>query len=103
MSDSTEPKYGMMPWGGAAIPLQPTPMPIIYFDGAPALSHLNGVIGITLTVTGHVPTADESATICAATVAFLKCNIPAAHALISALQSAILLAAPTENPQGKVN
>jgi hypothetical protein len=54
MSESTGPKFGMMPWGKEVIALQPTPLPVIYFDGAPALSHLNGVIGITLTVTAGI-------------------------------------------------
>jgi hypothetical protein len=103
MSESAIPKFGMMPWGKEVIPLQPTPMPIVYFDGVPALSHLNGIIGITLTVTGGVPTADEGVTNCAAVVAFLKCNIPAAVALKGAIESALLLAAPVEKPEGKAN
>jgi len=58
---------------------------------------------VTLTVTGNVPTADEGVESVAAVVAHLKCNIPAAHALIQALQSALLLAQPTENETGKAN
>lgn len=89
--------------GGASIPLSSAPLPIIYFDGAPSLSHLNGVIGITLTVTGNVPTADGNIIQVASVAAHLKCNIPAAMALREALNSALLLAQPVENPEGKAN
>jgi phosphohistidine swiveling domain-containing protein len=54
-------------------------------------------------VTGGIPTADEGVTTCAAVVAFLKCNVPAAIALKGALESAILLAQPVENPEGKAH
>jgi hypothetical protein len=64
---------------------------------------LNGVIGITLTVTGNVPLADGSVATCAAVVAHLKCNIPAALSLRDALNQALLLAQPVENPEGKAN
>jgi hypothetical protein len=89
--------------GGASIPLSSVPMPIVYFDAAPSLSHLNGVIGVTLTVTGNVPTADGNIIQVASVVAHLKCNIPAARALRAALDSALLLAQPVENPTGKSN
>ena len=101
MNDDAKPTFGVMPWGKSAVPLQPHTMPILYFDGAPTFSHLNGVVGITLTVTGHVPTAAGGADLCASTVAFLKCNVPAAKALIAALQGAILIAAPVDSPEGK--
>jgi hypothetical protein len=103
MSKSATPKFGMMPWGKDIIPLLPTPMPIVYFDGIPALSYMNGIVGVTLSATGHIPNAEGGADICASTVAFLKCNIPAAQALIKALQDALLLGAPTESPEGKAN
>lgn len=103
MSEDTAPKFGSMNVGGKAIALSPIPLPVIYFDGAPGLSHLNGIIGVTLTVTGNVPTADGNVEAVAGVVAHLKCNIPAAETLIAALQSALLLARPVENPEGKAN
>ena len=108
MADDTAPVVahigaGSIDWGGTPVPLSQLPLPVIYFDGSPSLSHLNGIIGITLTVTGNVPTADGNILLCAAVVAHLKCNIPAAVALRGALDSALLLAQPVENPQGKSN
>jgi hypothetical protein len=100
MSESAAPKFGMMPWGKEVVALSPTPMPVVYFDGVPTFSHLNGVIGVTLTVTGHVPNGEGGADICASTVAFLKCNIRAAMTLRAALDSALLLAQPVD---GKAN
>ena len=88
--------------GGAKVPLSAIPMNVVYFENAPSLSHLNGIIGITLTVGGNVPTSDGIIQ-CASVVAFLKCNIPAAMALRNALDSALLLAQPVENPKGKTN
>jgi hypothetical protein len=94
---------GRIKWGDATIPLSTLPMPVIYFDASPSLSHLNGIIGITLTVTGNVPIGDERVAMCAAIVAHLKCNIPAAQALRAALDGALLLAQPVEKPEGKAN
>jgi hypothetical protein len=39
----------------------------------------------------------------ASVAAHLKCNIPAAKALRDALDRALLLARPVENPEGKAN
>ena len=99
----SEPVIGSIKWGTTDVALSPAPLPVVYFDGAPGLSHLNGVIGITLTVTGNVPLADGSVATCAAVVTHLKCNIPAALSLRDALNQALLLAAPVENPEGKAN
>jgi hypothetical protein len=88
--------------GGLKVPLSSIPMNVVYFDNAPSLSHLNGIIGVTLTVGGNVPTAD-GITQCAAVVAHLKCSIPAAIALRAALDKALLLAQPVEKPEGKAN
>jgi hypothetical protein len=76
---------GVLKWGDAIIPLSMLPMPVVYFDASPSVSYLNGVVGVTLTVTGNVPIGDEKIAMCAAVVAHLKCNIPAARALRDAL------------------
>ena len=89
--------------GGARVPISALPMNVVYFEHAPSLSHLNGIIGVTLTVGGNVPTADGGIVQCAAVVAHLKCNIPAAIALRAALDNALLLAQPVEKPEGKAN
>jgi hypothetical protein len=85
------------------IPLSALPMPVIYFDASPSVSYLPGVVGITLTVTGNVPLGGDTIAMCAAVVAHLKCNIPAAIALKGAIDSALLLANPVEKPEGKAN
>jgi hypothetical protein len=89
--------------GGKPVPLSNMPLPVVYFDGVPSLSHLNGIIGVTLVVTGTVPSSDGNIIQVASVVAHLKCNIPAAMALRGALDSALLLAQPVENPEGKAN
>ena len=86
--------------GGVKVPISATPLPIIYFDSAPSLSHMNGVTGVTLTVSGNVPTSDNQIVTCVSVAGFLKCSIPAAIQLRGALDSALLLAQPVE---GKAN
>ena len=108
MADNTAPVIahvgpGSVDLGGVVTPISERPMPVIYFDGAPSLSHLNGIIGVTLMVTGNLPTSDGQIVQCASIVAHLKCNIPAAMQLRGALDSALLLAQPVEKPEGKAN
>jgi hypothetical protein len=103
MSKSASAKTGKLIWGKQVIVLQPTPLPVVYFDHAPTFSYLNGVIGITLTGTGNVPTETGGIEMVAAVVAHVKCNVPAARALRDALNGALLLAEPVENPQGPSN
>src|ERR1700754_3732927 len=83
---------GSMVLNGVTTPLSAEPLPILYFDNALSLSHLNGVIGVTLVVTGNVPTGDGRVIECASVAAHLKCNIPAAMALRGALDNALVLA-----------
>ena len=103
MSDAPDPKFGMMKWHGEVVALQSTPLPIVYFDNSPCISHLNGIIGITLTVTGGVPTEADGVETAAAVVAYLKCNVFAAITLRDAIDKALLLAQPVEKPEGKAH
>lgn len=96
-------KKAAIEFGGEIVELSESPMPVVYFDGATSLSHMNGIIGVTLTVTGNLPSPPNSINICAAVVAHLKCNIPAARSLVAALNSALLLAQPVENESGPAN
>lgn len=89
--------------GTEDVVFSPLPLPVVYFDNAPSLSHLNGVIGITLSVSGNVPSPGEGVSLVASVVAHLKCSIPAALALKSAIESALLLAQPVEKPNGPSN
>lgn len=103
MSDVEASKTGVLKMGDADVALQSTPLPVIYFDSAPSLSHLNGIIGVTLVVTCNVPDSDKGVISVASVAAHLKCNIPAAVALRNALNDALLLAAPVEKPEGAKN
>ena len=97
MADDTAPVIahigtGSIVLNGVSTPLSATPMPILYFDNALSLSYLNGVVGVTLVVTGNVPAGEGGVIECASVVAHLKCNVPAAIALRGALDSALTLA-----------
>lgn len=96
-------KTGALKIGDVDVTFSRTPLPVVYFDRVPSLSHLNGIIGVTLVVTGNVPLTDQGVESVASVVCHLKCNIPAAHELIGALQSALLLAKPVEKPDGPAN
>lgn len=103
MTESAAPNFGKMQWGTETVSLQGSPLPVLYFDASPCVSHLNGIIGISLTVTGYVPTETGGVSLAAAVVAMLKCNIPAALSLRDALNQALLLAAPVEKPEGQAH
>jgi hypothetical protein len=94
---------GVLNWGDVKIQISPVGIPITYFEHTPSFSHLNGIIGITLAVTGVVPAADDKTRTVAGVVTFLKCNIPAAIALRDAINGALLLAQPVEKPEGPAN
>ena len=69
MTDTTAPVVahigpGLMELGGASIPISQTPFPILYFEHVPSLSHMNGIIGVTLAVGGNVPTGDGKVATC---------------------------------------
>jgi hypothetical protein len=94
---------GILKIGDVEAALSPIPLPVVYFDGSPSVSHLNGIIGVTLVVTGNVPLSDKGIQMVASVVAHLKCNIPAAVALRNALNDALLLAQPVEKSEGPAN
>jgi len=94
---------GVLKFGDRDIQMSPMPLNIIYFDSSPALSHMNGIIGITLVVTGNVPMSDSGVASVASVVAHLKCNVVAARALRDTIDSALLLAQPVEKPEGPAN
>ena len=48
MTDTPVPHFGIMKLGDEFVALSPTPLNVIYFEEAPSLSHMNGVIGVTL-------------------------------------------------------
>jgi hypothetical protein len=77
--------------------------PVIYFENAPALGYLNGVIRITLSGSLSLPTSDGKTATEEIVAAYLRCNIPAALSLRKALDDALLLAAPPPEGKGQAN
>ena len=75
--------------------------PFIYFEIAPTLGHLNGVINVTLTAGRAYPGKDGTITNEQVVVAYLRGNVPAFMSLRQAIDDAMLLAAPTQ--EGKAN
>lgn len=73
--------------------------PFVYFEEAPALGHVNGLIRITLSAERVVlnkgtPVGEQVVT------GYLRTNIQGARSLIDALQGALLMAQPVEKPEG---
>jgi len=99
----TSPEFGSVKFANKDVALAPSPLPIIYFDGAPSLSFLNGIIGITLLASGNVPGPNETVLNVASVVAHLKCSVATAVALKGAIENALLLAQPVEKPEGAAN
>ena len=76
--------------------------PFIYFEEAPALGYINGLIRVTLsapdaTLISGVVTAKQVVT------AYLRTNVQGALALRDAINAALLLAQPVEKPDGPAN
>lgn len=92
---------GVIVLGGEEVQMSPLPLLITYFEHAPSFSHLNGIIGVSLTVGSVVPAGSSQTRTVASVVTTLKCNIPAAMALRDALNGALLLAQPAGNTDEK--
>jgi len=99
----TNPEFGAIKIRDTEVALSPIPLPIIYFDNAPSLSYLNGIIGITLLASGNVPGPNDTVVNVASVVAHLKCSVATAVALKGAIENALLLAQPVEKPEGPAN
>ena len=74
--------------------------PFIFYEVAPAFGFMNGVVNITLSANRTYAGA-EGAISEQVVVAYLRGNVQAALSLRQAIDSALLLAAPT--PEGKTN
>jgi hypothetical protein len=69
--------------------------PYIFFEGVPTFGFNNGIVNVTLAATRHLLKEGLPASNVVA-VAYLRCNPLAAMELRNALDSALLLAAKTE-------
>jgi hypothetical protein len=74
--------------------------PFLYFDNAPTLGHLAGLITITLSAQRVLAGEDGKVVADNVAVAYLRCNIPAARSLRDALDKALLASMPAEQSVG---
>lgn len=99
MADNPDPRPGEE---AMVIPVSDTPhAPFIFYEGASAFGHINGVINLTLSASRTCVGPDGAARNDLVVVAYLRGNIPAALNLREAIDKALLLAAPTA--EGKSN
>jgi hypothetical protein len=75
--------------------------PFIFFEIAPAVGFTNGVVSLTLSANRTVIGQGGAVVNEQVVVAYLRGNVPAAVSLRQAIDSALLLAAPTQ--EGKAN
>jgi hypothetical protein len=76
--------------------------PFIYFDGAPTFGFKEGIANITLEALRYVH-ANGKVISDKVIVAHLRMSLPGMLRLKSAIEGALLLAQPVENPEGKNN
>jgi len=85
-------------------PIQDLPSaPIIYFEFCPTLGNNNGLINILLAASVVLPTATAATHVVPVAVAHLRCSTAAATQLRDALDKALLMGQPVDNPQGRSN
>jgi hypothetical protein len=73
--------------------------PFVFFDNAPTVAHLNGLICVSLSAAIWLPTDDGRARVEQLIVAHLRTNIPGAIALRDAINNGLLLAMPPSGDQ----
>ena len=99
MAETPDPRPGEV---AIVIPVNDVPhAPFIFYEGAPAFGHTNGVINLTLVATRTCVGPDGAPKNDLVVVAYLRGNIQAAVNLRQAIDAALLLAAPTT--EGKAN
>lgn len=76
--------------------------PFVYFEEAPALGHMNGLIRVTLSAERTV-LRDGKVMSDQVVTGYLRTNVQGARALLDALNAALLLAQPVEKPDGPAN
>src|SRR5438128_7143185 len=92
MADNPEARPGKVP----AVAISDTPhAPFIFYENAPAFGFMNGVVNITLSANRTYAGPDGAIVNEQVVVAYLRGNVPAALSLRQAIDSALLLAAPT--------
>jgi hypothetical protein len=93
MADNPDPRPGEM---AVVIPVNDVPhAPFIFYEGAPVSGYTNGVINLTLSANRTYLGPDGTPKNELVVVAYLRGNIQAAVSLRTAIDNALLLAAPT--------
>ncbi|CAN5415226.1 hypothetical protein BH11PSE4_BH11PSE4_25410 [soil metagenome] len=77
--------------------------PIIFFEYCPTLGNNQGLINIMLAAGIVMPTGGGATEVQPVAVAHLRCTTAAATQLRDAIDKALLIGTPVENPQGKSN
>ena len=98
MADNPDPRPGEV---AVVIPVNDVPhAPFIFYEAAPISGYTNGIINLTLSATRTYigPDGPRNEHV---VVAYLRGNIPAAVSLRTAIDNALLLAAPAT--EGKSN
>jgi hypothetical protein len=86
------------------VPIRDLPTaPIIFFEYCPTLGNNQGLINIMLAAGIVMPTGGGATEVQPVAVAHLRCATAAAIQLRDAIDKALLIGAPVENPQGKSN
>ena len=86
------------------IPIRDLPSaPIIFFEFCPTLGNHNGMINIMLAAGIVMPTAGSVTDVVPVAVAHLRCTAAAAAQLRDAIDKALLIGAPVQNPEGRAN
>ena len=93
MADNPDTRPGEV---AVAIPVSDTPhAPFIFYEGAPAFGHTNGVINLTLSASRTCIGPDGATKNDLVVVAYLRGNLQAALSLREAIDKALVLSAPT--------
>jgi hypothetical protein len=86
------------------VPVRDLPAaPIIFFEFCPTLGNANGLINIMLGAGVVLPTGGSTTEVVPVAVAHLRCTTAAAIQLRGAIDKALLIGSPVQNPEGKSN
>ena len=77
--------------------------PIIFFEFCPTLGNHNGLINIMLAAGIVMPSPGAVTDVVPVAVAHLRCTAAAAVQLRDAIDKALLIGTPVQNPEGKSN
>lgn len=92
-----------IPLGDAKLVVKPTQSPVITFEFAPTFGHVVGLIDVCLVISRAAIGPNGTSIREAEVVANLRCTRAGAIDLREALDKALLMLEPVENPEGPAN